>query len=96
LIAPRVPFSPLTCSQVRQTYFYLFLFGLCFWRKIDILIQSISGVSPNKPEFGHTEAVPFRFTPNIQQFLTRQNIEGLLTSTLMAIGKVLVQREVRD
>ncbi|PLW40616.1 hypothetical protein PCANC_13021 [Puccinia coronata f. sp. avenae] len=50
-------------------------------------------VSPNKPEFGHTEAVPFRFTPNIQQFLTRQNIEGLLTSTLMAIGKVLVQRE---
>ncbi|KAI7948232.1 hypothetical protein MJO29_009897 [Puccinia striiformis f. sp. tritici] len=50
-------------------------------------------VLSNKPEFGHTEAVPFRFTPNIQQFLTRQNIEGLLTASLMAIGKVLVERE---
>ncbi|WAR58696.1 hypothetical protein PtB15_10B34 [Puccinia triticina] len=50
-------------------------------------------VLSNKPEFGHTEAVPFRFTPNIQQFLTRQNIEGLLTASLMAIGQALVQRE---
>jgi len=50
-------------------------------------------VLPNQTEFGHTEAVPFRFTPNIQQFLTRQNIEGLLTASLMAIGKVLVERE---
>ncbi|KAA1099348.1 hypothetical protein PGT21_004258 [Puccinia graminis f. sp. tritici] len=55
--------------------------------------EMLPNLLPNKPEFGHTEAVPFRFTPNIQQFLTRQNIEGLLTASLMAIGKVLVERE---
>ncbi|CAH7675619.1 hypothetical protein PPACK8108_LOCUS10651 [Phakopsora pachyrhizi] len=50
-------------------------------------------VLPNRPEFGHNEAVPFRFTPNIQQFMTRQNIEGLLTASLMAIAHALTEDE---
>ena len=50
---------------------------------------------PNKPEFVNAEAVPFRFTPNLQRFITPIGTEGLLTSSMMAIARCLTESEVR-
>ncbi|MBW0462525.1 hypothetical protein O181_002240 [Austropuccinia psidii MF-1] len=50
-------------------------------------------VLTTRPELGHSEAVPFRFTPNIQHFMTRQNIEGLLTASVLAIAYALTEQE---
>ncbi|KAG0146838.1 hypothetical protein CROQUDRAFT_656816 [Cronartium quercuum f. sp. fusiforme G11] len=50
-------------------------------------------LSKDEPEFAHTEPVPFRLTPNIQTFLTRPNIEGLLTGSIMAIAQALTEHE---
>ncbi|KAG8711225.1 hypothetical protein FRC08_016173 [Ceratobasidium sp. 394] len=45
-----------------------------------------------KHPFIHSgEPVPFRFTPNIQNFITPIGIEGLLTSGIMAIGRGLTE-----
>jgi hypothetical protein len=38
--------------------------------------------------------VPFRFTPNMQNFVTPIGIEGLLTSGIMAIGRGLTEPAV--
>ncbi|KAH9809005.1 hypothetical protein DFH28DRAFT_1037181 [Melampsora americana] len=46
-------------------------------------------LSKEQAEFANPEPVPFRFTPNIQRFLTRPNIEGLLTGSIIAIGQAL-------
>ena len=53
----------------------------------------LPSIVPNKPEFVNTEAVPFRFTPNLQRFVTPIGTEGLLTSSLMAIGRSLTESE---
>lgn len=50
--------------------------------------------NPNqRPEFGHTEPVPFRFTPNIQRFFTAIGAEGVISSALLAIARALVEKE---
>ena len=41
-----------------------------------------------------TEAVPFRLTPNLQQFMTAVGLEGVFSSALMAIARSLVEPEV--
>lgn len=51
---------------------------------------------PNKPEFVNAEAVPFRFTPNLQRFITPIGTEGLLTSSMLAIARCLTESEVRS
>jgi transformation/transcription domain-associated protein len=56
----------------------------------------IAAITPNKPEFTNNEAVPFRFTPNFQRFITPIGTEGLLTSSMMAIARCLTESEVRD
>lgn len=40
-----------------------------------------------------TEKVPFRFTPNLQTFMTPNGVEGVFTSSLMAIGRSLTTPE---
>jgi len=45
------------------------------------------------PIFASPDAVPFRFTPNMQHFLTPIGIEGLLTSGIMSIGRCLTEPE---
>lgn len=40
-------------------------------------------------QFTLTEAVPFRLTPNIQNFLTEAGIEGPFSSSIMALGQAL-------
>lgn len=44
--------------------------------------------------FGNGEAVPFRFTPNVQEFMTPVGIEGLFTSCLMATARSLTEPEL--
>ncbi|KAJ8698457.1 transcription-associated protein 1 [Pleurotus ostreatus] len=51
------------------------------------------GISNASPVFANNDAVPFRFTPNIQQFLGIVHIEGIFTSGLMAMGRSLTEPE---
>lgn len=49
--------------------------------------------APGQPLLISTEAVPFRLTPNMQHFITRVGVEGLLTSATTAIARSLVMPE---
>ena len=55
---------------------------------------SLSGVAHTAPVLQSSEAVPFRFTPNMQHFVTPNGMEGLMTSGIMAIGRCLTEPEV--
>lgn len=46
--------------------------------------------------YSNQEAVPFRFTPNIQQFIAPIGVEGVFTSSLMAIARSLTEPEVMN
>ena len=46
------------------------------------------------PILASADAVPFRFTPNMQNFIGPICTEGILTSNLMAIGRCLTEPEV--
>lgn len=48
----------------------------------------------NKAEFTNVEPVPFRFTPNLQRFVTPIGTEGLLTTSMLAIARCLTESEV--
>ncbi|KAJ3326459.1 hypothetical protein HDU76_012906 [Blyttiomyces sp. JEL0837] len=43
--------------------------------------------------FSSTESVPFRLTPNLQHFMTPIGIEGVFTSSVIAIARSLVEPE---
>ncbi len=45
------------------------------------------------PVLVSTEKVPFRFTPNLQTFMTPNGVEGVFTSSLMAIARSLTTPE---
>jgi transformation/transcription domain-associated protein len=51
--------------------------------------QQPNNPAPTSPVFNATDVVPFRFTPNLQNFVGPTGTEGLLTSALMAIGRSL-------
>ncbi len=53
-----------------------------------------AGLSAQNAIFGTPEAVPFRFTPNLQHLLGPILTEGILASGLMAIGRCLTEPEV--
>jgi transformation/transcription domain-associated protein len=53
-----------------------------------------SGISSSLPLFATTDVVPFRLTPNMQNFLGPIFTEGILTSGIMAIGRSLTEPEV--
>lgn len=50
--------------------------------------------APGKPEFANTEPVPFRLTPNMQNFITPIGIEGVLVTGVMSIARALTESEV--
>lgn len=54
----------------------------------------VPGQAPGKPEFANTEPVPFRLTPNIQNFITPIGIEGVLVTGIMSIARALTESEV--
>ncbi|KAF9958937.1 hypothetical protein BGZ72_010618 [Mortierella alpina] len=49
--------------------------------------------SPQTTTFSNSEPVPFRFTPNIQHFITPTGVEGVFTSSLMSIARCLTEPE---
>lgn len=50
-------------------------------------------LNPQMPQFKSTDATPFRLSINIQNFIGPIGIEGVLTSSLMAIGRCLSEPE---
>lgn len=44
----------------------------------------------------NSEPVPFRLTPNIQNFITPAGLEGLFSSALLSIGRSLCDAEVNN
>ncbi|GAN05230.1 conserved hypothetical protein [Mucor ambiguus] len=57
------------------------------------MTELLPGWNSANPLFGNGEAIPFRFTPNIQEFITPIGIEGLFTSCLMATARCLTEPE---
>ncbi|EMR10214.1 hypothetical protein PNEG_01486 [Pneumocystis murina B123] len=55
--------------------------------------EFLPAMASNNPVFHNGEAVPFRFTPNIQTFITPIGIEGIFSSALMAIARSLTEPE---
>lgn len=60
----------------------------------DFMHLSSLAIIPSKPELINNEAVPFRYTPNFQRFITPIGTEGLLTSSMLAIARCLTESEV--
>lgn len=58
------------------------------------MMDVLPGFHQTSPIFGNGEVVPFRFTPNIQDFITLVGIEGLFTSCLMATARSLTDPEL--
>ncbi|ORX57551.1 hypothetical protein DM01DRAFT_1302758 [Hesseltinella vesiculosa] len=58
------------------------------------MMEVLPGFHQSNPLFGNGEMVPFRFTPNIQHFMTPVGIEGLFTSCLMATARCLTEPEL--
>ncbi|OAD77362.1 hypothetical protein PHYBLDRAFT_36397 [Phycomyces blakesleeanus NRRL 1555(-)] len=59
-----------------------------------LMTELLPGWNQANPMFGNGEAIPFRFTPNIQEFITPVGIEGLFTSCLMATARSLTEPEL--
>lgn len=55
--------------------------------------ELLPGVSSQAPVFATNDVVPFRFTPNMQQFIGPIFQEGVLVTGLMAIGRCLTEPE---
>ena len=49
--------------------------------------------SPTAPHFKSPDPTPFRLSPNIQYFIGPIGIEGILTSSFMALGRALTDSE---
>ncbi|KAI8983535.1 hypothetical protein BDB01DRAFT_850672 [Pilobolus umbonatus] len=57
------------------------------------MTEFLPGWNSTSPLFGNGEAVPFRFTPNIQEFMTPVGIEGLFSTSLMTTASCLTEPE---
>lgn len=57
----------------------------------------ILGYASNNPNtlFATLDAVPFRFTPNLQHLLGPILVDGILATGIMSIGRCLTEPEVR-
>ena len=55
--------------------------------------ELIPAMVSNKPYFHNPEAVPFRFTPNLQTLMGPLATEGLFSAALMAIARCLTEPE---
>lgn len=60
-----------------------------------MVIDDVLGTSTISHIFSSNESVPFRFTPNIQQFVTPVGTEALLVPGIVAIARALTKPEVR-
>ncbi|GAA5802218.1 hypothetical protein HPULCUR_007681 [Helicostylum pulchrum] len=58
------------------------------------MTELLPGWNQSTPLLGNGESIPFRFTPNIQDYITPVGIEGLFTSCLMATARSLTEPEL--
>lgn len=67
------------------------------WRSpfVVVLKSSFLATHASHPLFATNDVVPFRLTPNMQNFLGPIFTEGLLAPGIMAIGRSLTEPEVR-
>lgn len=56
--------------------------------------ELLPSMASNNPVFINNEAVPFRFTPNIQMMMGPIAIEGIFSCSIMAIARCLTEPEV--
>jgi transformation/transcription domain-associated protein len=87
--------------QVAATSFMTFVFCLTsrapsrfhLSRSTGLMTMSemLPGLAGQAPVFASNDAVPFRFTPNMQRFLGPVFTEGLLTTGIMVIGRCLTE-----
>ncbi|KAJ3224028.1 hypothetical protein HK099_000354 [Clydaea vesicula] len=56
----------------------------------------VPSLSNSTMMFTNQEAVPFRFTPNIHHFIGPIGVEGVFTSSLMAISKALTECDMEN
>ncbi|KAK4687186.1 transformation/transcription domain-associated protein, partial [Tremellales sp. Uapishka_1] len=57
------------------------------------MTEILPSFAPGQPVITSTEAVPFRLTPNMQHFITRVGIEGVVTASATALSKSLTMPE---
>ncbi|WVQ85959.1 hypothetical protein IAT38_008127 [Cryptococcus sp. DSM 104549] len=64
-------------------------------RKTGLMYMSeiLPAFQPGQPLINSQETVPFRLTPNMQRFITRAGIEGVVTGTATAMAKCLSSPE---
>ncbi len=60
------------------------------------MVDIITGTSTISHIFSSNESVPFRFTPNIQHFVTPVGTEALLVPGIVAIARALTKPEVSN
>ncbi|KAI7852465.1 hypothetical protein BDC45DRAFT_550494 [Circinella umbellata] len=58
------------------------------------MTEFVPSFNQTNATFGNGEPVPFRFTPNIQEFITPVGIEGPFTSCLVATARCLTEPEL--
>ena len=58
-----------------------------------IMSDMVPTFSPQAPHFKSPDPTPFRLSPNIQHFIGPIGIEGLVTSSFMALGTALTSSE---
>ena len=68
--------------------------GKCQLRILVTVSHGFSGLSNQSPGFATSDVVPFRLTPNMQNFLGSIFTEGILASGMMTIGRSLTDPEV--
>jgi len=57
------------------------------------LVANDIATSAGSPIITSSEAVPFRLTPNMQHFITKTGVEGIVTAVLTALSKSLTLPE---
>lgn len=73
-----------------QMYMSEVLLGeLTCQRHCEITCADLTGFTSGQPTIASTESVPFRLTPNMQHFITRTGIEGVVVACITAIAKSL-------
>ena len=58
-----------------------------------VMSDVVPTFSPTAPHFKSPDPTPFRLSPNIQYFIGPIGIEGILTSSFMALGRALTDSE---
>ncbi|KAF9057606.1 hypothetical protein BJ165DRAFT_1520972 [Panaeolus papilionaceus] len=89
--------------QIATTSFMTYLFSIANRWPARFLISRSTGVvamtdllpgfASAQPVFATSDVVPFRLTPNMQQFLGKIFTEGILAPGIMAIGRALTEPE---